>query len=534
MNFKFLSPLALLLAIQGAAQAQERAATDLTNIAAAANGGRVLDSTSTLDDNAAYSAKNLIDGQVYNSTRRDGSRGWASNKFDPITQDTVTFGFAGNRLYRIGRLVLNPTTDLTPERWAKDVEVQVSTESAEGPYSPVAQITLRQIAQPQSFDLLPVQARFVRLAFRSNFGSDRATGLGEVEIYESIDNSDAMGSVISRLENTISELRRYQNEVANAPSAPTTTARNSRAPQIRRVQLGGAAAPVTGRVNIALAKNGGRIAAFSSFYTQDAKYGPEKLIDGQVWSELDGKGSFGWASEGFAPNREYITLGFGGANRLIGRVVLNPASNQSDLRWARRIEMQATSGDAKNGPWKTVSILNLKTQATNQEFSIRPTEAKFLRFIFQANGPGVILPDSDPNINSDRAVSLGEIEVYEAPSGDDQLSALIGRFNNVLVDLKTIRRRGLDGTNGEVAPVNLKNRKPARAIPASTKPKSKPKAKVIVAKKPFVARALKPAKKTIVAKPIVTPLRLSSVVSTRISPPKSVREAGVLSVRRAG
>ena len=75
---------------------------------------------------------------------------------------------------KLGRIVLNPTTDLPPERWAKDIEVQVSTDSAEGPYQPVAQLTLRQKAEPQGFDILPVEARFVRLQFRSNYGSRTA------------------------------------------------------------------------------------------------------------------------------------------------------------------------------------------------------------------------------------------------------------------------------------------------------------------------------------------------------------------------
>ena len=47
-------------------------------------------------------------------------------------------------------------------------------------------------------------------------------------------------------------------------------------------------------------------------------------------------------------------------------------------------------------------------------------------------------------IVSDRAVSLGEIEVYEAATSNDQLGAVIGKFNSILTDLKTLRRKSQD------------------------------------------------------------------------------------------
>jgi hypothetical protein len=58
--------------------------------------------------------------------------------------------------------------------------------------------------------MLPTAARFVRLVFRSNYGSDRAVALGEVSVYEAIDTSDPVGGLISRLEGAISDLRRYR------------------------------------------------------------------------------------------------------------------------------------------------------------------------------------------------------------------------------------------------------------------------------------------------------------------------------------
>ena len=452
---KFSYPLFLLgaLAVSSAAHAQNRTlSTDTTNIAAAQNGGRILSTTSTLSNDKAYSANNLIDGQNFSFASNSGSKGWASNKFDPINMDAVTLGFAGNQTRKIGKIVLNPGADITPERWAKDVEIQVSTDSAEGPYQAVAQLTLKRDASNQEFPLLPVDARFVRLVFRSNWGSDRAVGLGEVEIYEAIDNSDAMGSLIGRLESAVNELRRYrQVQIEGGQTAPAPVARR-RAPQGARVQNiqqvnGENGAFPTGNRNIALLRNGGKVVDNSPYYQNDPQYGPNKLIDGEVWREADGKGSFGFASEGFEPGKSFVTLGFANdRTHLVGRVTLNPASNQSDLRFARRVEVQVTTGDLKTGPWKTAATLNLTPRAINQDFTIRPVEAKYVKFIFRANGPGVVLPNADPNVNSDRAVSLGEIEIYEAVAGNDQLEAIVGKFNGVLVDFKTLRRQQLGQT----------------------------------------------------------------------------------------
>ncbi len=446
--------LAILpFAVPLAASAQARS-TDTLDIAARANGGRVIASTSTLDSDKAYSADNLIDGTVW-SGPNSKTRGWASDKFDPITHDSVILGFAGNRVVNIGKIVLNPSTDLPRERWAKDVEVQTSTDTAEGPWTPVAQISLKQSASAQEFPILPTPARFVRLVFRSNYGSDRAVALGEVSLYEAIDTSDPVGGLITRLEGAIGDLRRYrevQLESGNGGGQTVSTGALSPA-TVQLVQLidGGEGRVPVGKTNIALTRNGGKIVAYSSIFDNDASFGPDKLIDGDNFNATTGKGSNGWASQGFAPNREYVTLGFAqDRTHLIGKIVLNAVSNQSDLRWARRVQVQATTGSFKDGPWKDVAALNIKgksflERSVNQEFLVRPVEAKYLRFIFSANGPGIVLPNADPNINSDRSVSLGEIEVYEATTNNDQLGSLISRFSSVLSDLKTLRRKMQDG-----------------------------------------------------------------------------------------
>ena len=441
-----------LLALPLAAHAQGRS-LDTLDIAARANGGRIIASTSTFANDKAYSADNLIDGTVWTGPNSK-TRGWASDKFDPIARDSVTIGFSGNRIVNIGKIVLNPSTDLPRERWAKDVEVQTSTDTAEGPWNSVAQITLKQSATNQEFPILPTPARFVRLVFRSNYGSDRAVALGEVSVYQAIDTSDPIGGLIARLEGAIGELSRYRdvqlkggNGGGQVVSASTSQLSPATVQLVQMLDTDGPSVPI-GKTNLALARNGGKIMAYSSIFDNDPQFGPDKLIDGDNFSMTTGKGSFGWSSEGFTPGRQYVTLGFAqDRTRLIGKIVLNPVSNQSDLRWARRVQVQATTGSFKDGPWKEVAALNLKGEAVNQEFLIRPVEAKYLRFIFAANGPGIVLPNADPNVNSDRAVSLGEIEVYEATTNNDQLGPLISRFSSVLSDMKALRRKMQDDGN---------------------------------------------------------------------------------------
>lgn len=448
-----LAAVACAVALAGSAHAQDKAETrvfptDLTNIAAAANGGRILASTSQLNDDAQYGAANLIDGQVYNPTTKTGSAGWISNRFDPVNMDAVTFGFKDNELHRIGKFVLTAATVAPPERWAKDIEVQVSTETAEGPYSAVAQLTLRRAPEPQEFLILPTQARFVRLMFRSNWGSDRAIALGEVEMYDSIDTSEPIGGVIARLEGAIKDLEGYnvsQRELDNVSrvAAPNAARGSNIRPVSTRLAQGDKPAAATGGGgNIAAARNGGQIVDVSSTFGKDPEYSANNLIDGTNYSLVDGKGSRGWASEGFAPSRQWVTIGFkDDRTRLVSKIVINPTSDQSTLRWVSRIDVQVTTGSPKDGPWRSIDTLNIRQDSANQDFEVKPAEAKYVRFVFTANGPGNPSPLGDPSVSSDRAVALGEIEIYEPLAAANDLTPLISRFRQVLIDLKTLRGR---------------------------------------------------------------------------------------------
>ena len=479
------------------AQAARVYSTDLTDIAASSNGGRIVDSSSTLNDDKAYGASNLISGKVYNASDKNSPNGWVSNKYDSVNMESVTFGFPDNALKSIGKIVLNPSTAVTPERWAKDIEVQVSTESAQGPFRAVAQLTLLRTAKRQEFLMLPAAARFVKLVFRSNWGSDRAVALGSVEMYESISTSDPVGQLITRLEGAVKDLQKFsdaQTQIAGATGNSATTVSTS-TPQLtnaaqfhaqmsvanrvnsgdsaNRVIFTGAVDPAllhlvaaessTGSVtptasnngratNIAAAANGGKIVDVSSVFNNDAQYGAANIIDGQNYVPSDDKSSFGWASEGFSSGQQSVTIGFrDDRTHVISKFVINPASKQNPLRWASRLEVQVTSGAPKEGPFRTVSTLTLRQQSANQDFTIQPVEAKYVRFVFVANGPGNPLPQGDPNVSSDRAVSLGEIEIYEPAASSGELTALIGRFNQIVLDLKSVRAQQMAAASASAA-----------------------------------------------------------------------------------
>jgi hypothetical protein len=447
-----LLTIAVVLA-SGVANAQGKVwPTELTNIAAAANGGRVIGATSTLDNDTKFAASNLIDGQVWTAENQGTSQGWCSNKFDPINMDSVTLGFANNSSHLIGKIVLNPGAAVVPSRWAKDVEVQVSNTSAEGPYQSVAILTLERTATDQSFTILPVQARFVRLLMRSNWGSDRGTALGEVQIYEAIPQTDAVGQLIARFEQAVQDLKNYRDtDVQMGNGGGQRVSETPKSLDQATVQLVQLVTPgqekyfPVSKTNIAAAKNGGKIMNFSSVYDKNDKYGADTLIDGQTYDPVKNTGTFGWASQGFVPGKEFVTLGFGDDRiHLIGKIVMNPSSNQSPLRWARRVDVQVTSGSATDGPWRSAATINLRAEPVNQEFILRPVEAKYVKLVFMANGPGDInLPGMIPGVNSDRSVSLGEVEIYEATASSQVLDSLIGRFEQILIDLKRLRESGV-------------------------------------------------------------------------------------------
>ncbi len=212
-----------------------------TDLAAAEMGGRIVAfSSQAVDENGKvmpeWQVTNLIDGKhVLGTYTPADSYGWSSQHVpSEESPEWVVIAFANDQTRLLRRIVIDPATD-DPAfigRWVRDVELQVSTTTPEGPYKTVGRFLVVNKPIEQHFDFLPVEARYVRLVITSNHGSDKCVEMGEVEIYEAIVGDSALDDVIIRLENLLQELKRFRDfqlyqqeqktleEVTTSPAPP--------------------------------------------------------------------------------------------------------------------------------------------------------------------------------------------------------------------------------------------------------------------------------------------------------------------------
>jgi len=118
--------------------------------------------------------------------------------------------------------------------------------------------------------------------------------------------------------------------------------------------------------------------------------------------------------------------------------------------------------------------VTLRSEASYQDFFLpHPVEAKYVKFVFTANGPGgdIGALDINPNVFSDRAVSVGEIEIYEPSMQGAELQVIINRFSQVLDELKRMHDNGTPVT----APVHPVVTAPSKPTPKKTTAIAKPK-----------------------------------------------------------
>ncbi|MHB8996073.1 MAG: hypothetical protein ACYC63_12575 [Armatimonadota bacterium] len=253
----------LVVAAYGAAFAQSDLAFSAgsTNLLLTANGGRILAfSSQLLDENKQpvpqWQVSNLIDGEyVTGSYRPANSHGWSSNTTPkPGMPEWVIFAFANEQTRLISRVVFDPTTIDPPliGRAARDFELYASATTKDGPWALIKRGQLLNKPIKQTFDFLPVEARYLRLSINSNWGSDRFVELGEVECYEAIAGNDAIDQLIVRMESLLGDLKRYRDSVKlNQPIYPelrstpaTTTPAVAPGPTAPATTAPGAGAPV--------------------------------------------------------------------------------------------------------------------------------------------------------------------------------------------------------------------------------------------------------------------------------------------------
>jgi hypothetical protein len=212
-----------LLGLAGGVYAADATVAGTTNIALAANGGRIVAvSGQAKDDNGQvmpnWQAANAIDGLFVVGTHTPpSSYGWSTNT--PPTADiphwiVIGFGAEGKeKTHLISRVVIDPTTDdpFYIGRWAKTVEVQLSNTEKDGPYRSVGTFLVINKPIKQAFDFPPSEGRFLRLIIKENHGSDRCVELGEIEAYEAIIGQNQLDELIIRLENLLTDLKRYRD-----------------------------------------------------------------------------------------------------------------------------------------------------------------------------------------------------------------------------------------------------------------------------------------------------------------------------------
>jgi len=150
-----------------------------------------------------------------------------------------------------------------------------------------------------------------------------------------------------------------------------------------------AAAPAGESINIALAKNGGQIADFSSQY-DDGTWAVKNLIDGNT--------NGGWAGKTNGP--QAVVIGFkNGELAEVTDIVINPYTKEGPEKWASEVEFFASATYA----WKDftpLGKLTLKPEGTDQGFELpSPVQARYIKVLFKKNGGGSYM-------------EAGEIEVF--------------------------------------------------------------------------------------------------------------------------
>ena len=195
------------------------------------------------------------------------------------------------------------------------------------------------------------------------------------------------------------------------------------------------AATTYGAVDIVAAANGGRVVAASSELRDrrggvEPRWRKENLIDGKrVEGDLIPADSYGWATDGAPGPRDpaWVVFAFAGDKlRNIGAVRLDPRTEdpQAIGRWVRgfAIEVSVTTPE---GPWQRVDSFELINLARPQEFAFSsPVPAKYVRLLVTTNQ------------GSNSSVSLGEFEVLEALTGDDEVTEVISGMEAQLSKLR--------------------------------------------------------------------------------------------------
>lgn len=166
---------AVLFAVAGAASAAtpDAGPDQPVNLLSPGAGGLLVEEPpSYAKDPSSWSPFRLVD--------EDPATGWATSSGD-LSPKSFVFELAERS--QITRLAFNTLHTETAERSAKEVRVEIA-DSKDGPYSPVANLSLEKQRDGQSFPLqTPATGRYVKLTALSNWGDKQYNEIMDFAAY---------------------------------------------------------------------------------------------------------------------------------------------------------------------------------------------------------------------------------------------------------------------------------------------------------------------------------------------------------------
>lgn len=201
------------------------------SVIAAANGGEVAycTSTATHEDGTElpqWQAANLIDGLVATAGEQPdhNSCGWSSDAAPSVEEpQIVAFRIPGDAPVVIDAALADTNTrdPWGTMRGPKGIEISVAIDSKDGPWKSVGAWELPLEPARHTLSFAPVESRFVRILFRSNFGSDRYVELGEFGVYRLAPEQKTIDGIAARILNAVTELKRHaEGDLAAGTGGP--------------------------------------------------------------------------------------------------------------------------------------------------------------------------------------------------------------------------------------------------------------------------------------------------------------------------
>ncbi len=141
------------------------------NVNSTVLGAKVVAVTS---ERPGYDVKHLI-----NEYTGEDYPGWRSATAT-FPQDVVV---EHDQMAPVSKVILYQQAKEPRDTWAKDVEIDVSTEGPDRGFVKVGQWRLEQVAGPQRFTFPPTPSKWIRLRILSNYGSADYTSLDEFDAY---------------------------------------------------------------------------------------------------------------------------------------------------------------------------------------------------------------------------------------------------------------------------------------------------------------------------------------------------------------